>query len=236
MHIDLFSQIATDSVQEALNKIATSTVTEKSLSIFELVAYGGWAIMGPLALMSLVTIYILIERMISLRSAISLDKDFLNKVRDYVHEGKLDSARNLCATARSPAARMVEKGINRFGSPVREIEAAMEGVGRTEIGRLERGVGLLSLFSKLAPMFGFIGTIIGVIKIFYEIALADNISIGIIAGGLYQKMITSAAGLIVGMMAFTAYFIINNLVDRAEALMDDTGQQFLDIIQEPQKA
>ena len=131
---------------------------------------------------------------------------------------------------------MVEKGLQRMGKPAKEIESAMESAGRIELTSLEKGTSLLKLIARLAPMFGFIGTIIGVIKIFYEIALADNISIGIIAGGLYQKMITSAAGLIVGMMAFTAYFVINNLVDRAEALMDDTGQQFLDIIQEPQKA
>jgi biopolymer transport protein ExbB len=134
--------------------------------------------MGPLALMSLLTVYILIERVMAIRSAQRLDPDFMNKVRDYVHEGKLDSAKNLCANSRSPIARMIEKGISRIGSPTRDIEHAMESVGKLEIAQMERGVGMLSLFAKLAPLFGFIGTIVGVIKIFYEIALADNISIG----------------------------------------------------------
>jgi biopolymer transport protein ExbB len=207
-----------------------------SLSVWDLIKLGGWYIMGPLALMSLIAVYVLIERVLALTNARKLDKDFMPKVRDYIHEGKLDSARNLCANSSSPIARVVEKGIMRIGSPIKEVESAMEGAGRMVVSRLERGIGLLSLFAKLAPMFGFIGTIIGVINIFYRISLTDNISVGDISEGLYQKMVTSAAGLIVGIISFTAYFVVNHLVERVVEKIDGTGQDFLDLLREPQKS
>lgn len=240
MLLEFFAQIqnGTDSVRQALETLQSTAAapTEKSISVWDLLSYGGWYIMGPLAIMSLVAVYILIERVLALNSARKLDKDFMNKIRDYVHEGKLDSAKNLCANSTSPVARVVEKGLSRIGSPVKEIESAMEGAGRLAVSRLERGIGLLSLFAKLAPMFGFIGTIIGVINIFYRISLTDNISVGDISGGLYQKMVTSAAGLIVGIVSFTAYFVVNHLVERVVERIDGTGQDFLDLLREPQKA
>jgi len=240
MLLDLIAQIqsGTDSVRQALESLqsAAAAPAEKSISVWDLLSYGGWYIMGPLALMSIVAIYILIERVLALNSARKLDPDFMHKVRDYVHEGKIDSARNLCANNRSPVAQVIDKGISRIGSPVKEIESAMEGAGRVAVSRLERGIGLLSLFAKLAPMFGFIGTIIGVINIFYEISLSDNISVGIISKGLYQKMVTSAAGLIVGIVSFTAYYVVNTLVDRVVEKIDGTGQDFLDVLREPQKS
>ncbi|MBS1546600.1 MAG: MotA/TolQ/ExbB proton channel family protein, partial [Bacteroidetes bacterium] len=157
-------------VVEAAQQVVTAPVVVNTpadqLSLWDLISFGGWWIMGPLALMSIITVYVVIERSIILRKALSLEKDFMPKVRDYMHEGKIDSAKNLCAQSASPGARMVAKGIQRMGMPAREIEGAMETVGRVETGRLERGITMLSLFAKLAPMFGFIGTIIGVIKIF----------------------------------------------------------------------
>lgn len=240
MSLELFAQIndVADSARQTLQALQASPAqpTEKSISVLELLSYGGWYIMGPLVLMSMVAVYILVERVIALNKALKLDGDFIHKIRDYVHSNKLDSARNLCDNSGSPVARVVGRGIARIGSPAKDIETAMEGAGRMEVSRLERGIGLLSLFAKLAPMFGFIGTIIGVINIFYKIALADNISVGDISEGLYQKMITSAAGLIVGIVSFVAYFIVNHLVERVVEKIDETGQRFLDLLRETPKA
>ena len=240
MSLELFAQIqdVADSARQTLQAVQSSPIqpTEKSISLLELLSYGGWYIMGPLALMSIIAVYILIERVITLNKARKVDGDFMHKIRDYVHSNKLDSARNLCDNSSSPVARVIGRGIARIGSPAKDIETAMEGAGRLEVSRLERGIGLLSLFAKLAPMFGFIGTIIGVINIFYEISLSDNISVGNISEGLYQKMVTSAAGLIVGIVSFTAYFAVNNLVERVVEKIDGTGQQFLDLLRETPKA
>lgn len=231
--VDAARQVAEQAQQAA--PAVVNTPTQDTLSLWELISLGSWWIMGPLALMSLVTVYVVIERSMALRKALKQDKDFMPKVKDYIHEGKIDSALNLCAQSGSPSARMVEKGIQRMGKPAREIETAMETAGRVEMTRLERGASLLSLFAKLAPMFGFIGTIIGVIKIFYDISLTDNISISVISTGLYQKMVTSAGGLIVGIIAFVGYHMLNSLLDRVSARMEETSMSFMDVLHAPTK-
>lgn len=224
-----------EAAQQAVTAPVVAHVPADQLTLWQLISFGGWWIMGPLALMSLVTVYIVIERSLILRRALREEKDFMPKLRDYIHEGKVDSARNLCEHSGSPGARMVGKGIQRMGQPAKEIEGAMETVGRIEIARLERGITFLSLCAKLAPMFGFIGTIIGVIKIFYDISLTDNISIAVISEGLYQKMVTSAAGLIVGIIAFICYHIVSTLMDRVIARMETSSMEFMDLLHEPTK-
>ncbi|MEO8068172.1 MAG: MotA/TolQ/ExbB proton channel family protein [Flavobacteriales bacterium] len=236
MHIP-FLQLGTDSARQVLDAIANQPPTpQNALSVWQLIQYGGWYIMVPLALMSLFTVYILIERMMAMRAALKLDNDFMAKVRDYVHDNKIDSAKNLCSSSRSPIAHVVGKGVSRFGSPMEDIESAMQNAAEVEMSKLERNVGTLSLFSKLAPMMGFIGTIIGVINIFYRISLTDNMSIGGIAEGLYQKLVTSGGGLIVGIVAFTAYHILNAMADRVAARMSQTGMEFMDMLHEPPKS
>jgi biopolymer transport protein ExbB len=241
MHFLLNAQMQQSAAQvvEAAQQVVTAPVVTNTppdqLSLWQLISFGGWWIMGPLALMSIITVYVVIERSIALRKALREERDFMPKVRDYIHEGKIESAQHLCAQSGSPGATMVAKGIQRMGLPTREIEAAMETAGRIEATRLERGITLLSLFAKLAPMFGFIGTIIGVIKIFYDISLTDNISISVISEGLYQKMVTSAAGLLVGIIAFVGFHIVNTLMDRVIARMESTSMAFMDLLQEPTK-
>ena len=238
MQMPLFAQVQqnVDAARQMLEQTTAAVPPpQDTLTIWDLLLLGGWWIMLPLALMSLITVYVVIERSIALSKARKEDKDFINKVRDYMHEGRTDSARNLCAQSTSPSARMVEKGLQRIGKPAKEIETAMENVGRLEVARLERGIPMLSMFAKLAPMFGFIGTIIGVIKIFYDISLQDNISISVISTGLYQKMVTSAAGLIVGIIAFIGYFFLNQMVERAADKMERTSLAFIDMLQEPAK-
>lgn len=223
-------------VQQATEQaITTPTAPPDTITILDLISYGGWGIMIPLAIMSLVTVYITIERIMALAKANASDKDLMDRVKDHVHDGKIESALNVCATAGTPSARMVQKGLQRMGKPTKEIESAMETVGQLEMAKYERGVGLLSLVAKLAPMFGFIGTIIGVIKIFYDISLTDNISIGVISSGLYQKMVTSAAGLIVGIIAFACFFIVSTMLNRLETRLNGTALAFMDMLQEPLK-
>lgn len=210
-------------------------VASDTTTVWELLSYGGAGIMIPLALMSVAVVYITIERILALSKALKSDRDLLDRVRDHVHDGKIESALNACANHGTPSARIVEKGLRRIGKPMKDIESAMETVGVLEMARMERGVGVLSLVAKLAPMFGFVGTIIGVIKIFYDISLTDNISIGVISSGLYQKMVTSAAGLIVGIIAFACYFIVSNMLNRLEARLTGAALMLMDILEEPQK-
>ncbi|HRH69845.1 MAG: MotA/TolQ/ExbB proton channel family protein [Flavobacteriales bacterium] len=242
MHLPLFAQIQETTTQAAREAVAAAqqgldvpTTPPDTITVWELLSYGGWGIMLPLAIMSVLVVYITIERLLALGKALKSEKDLLARVRDYVHEGKVDSALNACAQNGTPSARVIEKGLQRMGKPNKEIESAMESVGQLEMARLERGVGLLSLVAKLAPMFGFIGTIIGVIKIFYDISLTDNISIGVISSGLYQKMVTSAAGLVVGIIGFACYFMVSSMLDRLETKLNGSALAFMDILQEPLK-
>jgi biopolymer transport protein ExbB len=147
----------------------------------------------------------------------------------------MDAAKALCKNTEAPAARMVEKGISRIGKPMKEIEEAMESVGKLEINRMEKNLSVLSLIGRVAPIFGFIGTIIGVIKIFYDISLTDNISIGVISSGLYVKMITSASGLTIGLIAFIGYYILNTMLDKTINKMETTSMEFIDLLHAPGK-
>ena len=242
MHLPLFAQIQETTTQAARDAVAAAqqgpdvpTTPPDTITIWELLSYGGWGIMLPLGIMSVLVVYITIERLLALSKALRSEKDLLARIRDYIHEGKVDSALNACAQNGTPSARVIEKGLQRMGKPNKEIESAMETVGQLEMARLERGVGLLSLVAKLAPMFGFIGTIIGVIKIFYDISLTDNISIGVISSGLYQKMVTSAAGLVVGIIGFACFFMVSSMLDRLETKLNASALAFMDILQEPLK-
>ncbi|HEY9123817.1 MAG TPA: MotA/TolQ/ExbB proton channel family protein, partial [Bacteroidales bacterium] len=160
---------------------AAKTQAEKSMTLWELTLKGGW-IMIPLAILAFVAIFIFIERFLAIRKAASFESNFIDRIKDYIHEGKIDAALNLCSSTDRPVARMIEKGIKRIGRPIKEIEDSIEIVGKFEVYNLEKNLVILGVIAGIAPMFGFIGTIAGVIKIFYNISLADNISIGLIAG------------------------------------------------------
>ena len=223
-------------IDTAKNAMAGMPVAPKqdSLSLWELIVKGG-PIMIPMGILSVLTVYFFIERFITIRKASKLENNFMNHIKDYVHNGNMDAAKALCTNSVSPVARMVEKGILRIGKPIKEIEEAMEGIGKLEINRMERNLSVLSLIGRIGPIFGFIGTIAGVIKIFYDISLTDNISIGVISSGLYQKMITSASGLFVGLLAFIGYYILNAMLDRTINKMETASVQFIDMLQEPGK-
>lgn len=191
--------------------------------------------MIPIGIMSVLAVYLMIERFITISRASKVDNGFMANVKSMLLEGKTDAALSMCRSNNSPIARLLEKGIKRLGKPVKEIESAVENTGKLEIYKLEKNLAYLGIIAGIAPMFGFIGTISGVIRIFYNISLADNVSISLIAGGLYEKMITSAAGLLVGIIAHIGFHYLNAMIDRVSFQLESTTVEFIDLIQEPTK-
>ena len=215
--------------------VATAVATQQpTLNLLDLIMKGGW-IMIPIGILSVITVFLTIERFITIQHAGKVDTAFLANIKVMLLDGKAESALNVCKSTNTPIARLLEKGIKRLGKPIKEIESAVENTGKLEIYKLEKHLSYLGIIAGIAPMFGFVGTISGVIKIFYNISLADNISIGLIAGGLYEKMITSAAGLIVGIMAHIAFHYLNTMIDRVSFQLESTTVEFIDLIQEPTK-
>lgn len=224
-----------DSIAKPVVQAATESMQKvDELSLWSLIQKGGW-ILIPIGILSVATVYIFVERLFVLMRAAKSPDNLIANVREQIQAGNIQSALMLCKGNSTPDARMLEKGLNRIGFPLEEIENAMEGVGKKELSRIEKNVGILAVISGVAPMFGFVGTIMGVIKIFYNISLADNISIGLIAGGLYEKMITSAAGLIVGIVSFVLYHYLNFTADRIAKRMEATALDFMDMLHDPVK-
>jgi biopolymer transport protein ExbB len=217
-----------DSVNAAVNAAARA---DGGLSLIDLILAGGW-IMLPIFLLSLVSLYIIIERYITIRRAAGNPESFMNGIRSLMVKGDLPGAKMLCAQNPSPLARMVEKGLRRIGLPLKEIETSVENVGKIEIARLEKNISILGIIAGIAPMLGFVGTIIGVIKIFYAINATGEFGIAQIAGGLYTKMVTSAAGLIVGIIAHVGYHWLSILVERMVFRMENSAIEFMDILQD----
>ncbi len=239
--LQIVSNAATQAVDTAKNTIAQlpSSVTagvpkQASLSLLDLIMKGG-LIMIPMGILSVLTIYFFFERFMVINKSSKLDKNFMNSIKDFIYNGNIDAAKSLCRNTVNPSARIIEKGVSRIGKPIKEIEEAMESVGKLELNKMEKHLSVLSLIGRIAPIFGFIGTIGGVIKIFYDISLTDNISIGVISTGLYQKMITSASGLVIGLMAFVGYYILNAMLDKTIHKMETVSVEFIDLLQEPTK-
>lgn len=220
---------------DTLNKSLPVTTPPPSMSLLELIIKGG-PVMVPLLLLSILMVYLTIERSIILSRASKTDTgSMMDSIKEFVMAGKIDAAIAYCKKEDSPVSRMIEKGIRRIGKPLPEIEEDIESVGKMELYKLEKNIGLLGTIAGIAPMFGFLGTIFGVIKIFYNISLADNISIGNIADGLYVKMITSAAGLMIGILAYICHHLLVMWMDRIVNKMENTAIEFMDILQEPTK-
>ena len=221
-------QIVADTAATAKGAVAQ----QQTLNLFDLIMKGGW-VMYPLAVLSVISVYLIVERYITISRASKVDPSFMSNIKHMLLEGKTDAALSLCRSVNTPIARLLEKGIKRLGKPVKEIESAVENTGKLEIYKLEKNLSYLGIIAGIAPMFGFVGTISGVIKIFYNISLADNISIGLIAGGLYEKMITSASGLVVGIIAHIGFHYHNTMIDRVSFQLESTTVEFIDLIQEP---
>ena len=219
---------ATDTAAAHATALAAAT---PSLSLVELIAKGGW-IMLPIFILLFVALYIMIERYLTIRRAAGQPEAFMLGIRALMVKGDLPAAKKYCEDHPSPLARMVEKGLRRIGLPITEIEASVENVGKIEVARLEKNISILGIIAGIAPMLGFVGTIIGVIKIFYAISSSGEFGITQIAGGLYTKMVTSAAGLIVGIIAHIGYHWLSLLVERMVFRMENSAIEFMDILQD----
>lgn len=220
--------IATDTAAAHANAMANAA---PGLSLVDLLLKGGW-VMLPILLLLLVSVYIIAERYLTIRRAGGDPESFMTGIRALMVQGNLQGAKLYCAQNPSPLARMVEKGLRRIGLPITEIEASVENVGKIEIARLEKNISILGIIAGIAPMLGFVGTIIGVIKIFYAISSSGEFGITQIAGGLYTKMVTSAAGLIVGIIAHIGYHWLSILVERMVFRMENSAIEFMDILQD----
>lgn len=226
-------QIALDTASKAAATIASQT-PQDSLSLLQLIEKGGWILL-PIGILSVIAIFLIVERWLTINKASKVDPNFMNNIRSLLLDGKTEAALTLCRSTNTPIARLLEKGIKRLGRPIKEIESAVENTGRLEIYKLERNLSYIGIIAVIAPMFGFVGTVWGVIKIFYNLSMADNISISLVAGGLYAKMITSAAGLVVGIVAHIGFHYLSAMIDRVSYQIESTAVDFIDLIQEPTK-
>jgi biopolymer transport protein ExbB len=192
--------------------------------------------MVPIVLLSVVAVYIFTERYFAIQRAAKLDINFMNRIKDYIHEGKLDSALALCASYRNPAARMIEKGIKRIGKSLSDVGTAIENTGKLEIYKLEKGLPLLATVAGGAPMIGFLGTVMGMIRAFYDMSTAgNNLDVSLLSSGIYTALVTTVAGLIVGIVAYFAYNILVARVEKVVYQLEGTTTEFLDLLHEPAK-
>jgi biopolymer transport protein ExbB len=208
--------------------------TGEELRFIELLFKGGW-VMLPLALLAFMGLVIFVERYLTIRKASKDEMNLMLQVKQSVKSAKLDSALAICRNSNTPLGRMLEKGLLRIGRPIKDIEGAIENVGKLEVSKLEKNISILGIIAGIAPMLGFVGTIIGVITIFHEVSVKGIIEIGTISGGLYVKMITSATGLIIGIIAYVLYHILNIMVDRIILKMETDAIEFIDLLEEPGK-
>lgn len=206
----------------------------KEMNLLDMAIAGGFT-MIPLALMLILAVYIIIERIMVLKKASQEDQTFMNRIKDYIFEGKIDSALNLCKATNTPSARMVEKGISRLGRPMNDVLVAIENVGNLEIGKLEKGFGILATISGGGPMLGFFGTVVGMVQAFFVIASkGDNtIVLSDLASGIYTAMVTTVAGLIVGIIGYFGYNYLVSRVDNIMRTLETRNIEFLDMLNEP---
>ncbi|WP_153796640.1 MotA/TolQ/ExbB proton channel family protein [Foetidibacter luteolus] len=215
-----------------LNTATEAAQTAEKINLWSLLDKGGW-LMYPLYLLFAASIFVFIERLIAISKAAKIDANFMSIIRDNIMSGNVASARSLAKNTNNPVARMIEKGVQRIGKPIEIIEKSMENVGKLEMYKMERNLSILSLIAGIAPMFGFLGTIIGMVQLFYNINSTGNFELSVIAGGIYVKMITSATGLIIGLMAYVGYNFLSTQVDKTANKMEAASAEFLDILQEP---
>ncbi len=226
-----FLQIA-DTAQQIANSAVTDQNKDGSLSFFEVITMGGW-IMLPLGLMLLAAIYVFAERYIAIKNASKIDQNFMNIIRDHIVSGNVAAARSFAKNTANPVARIIDKGIQRLGKPIEAIERSMDNVGQLEMYKLEKNLGILSVISKAAPIFGFVGTLIGLMQLFSNIHDANEVEIGVISQGIYTKLITSISGLVIGLLAYLGYNFLNTQIDKTANKMELASSDFLDVLQEP---
>lgn len=212
---------------------ATAIVTKETMSLFDLAAKGG-LIMIVLGILSLIAVYIFVERWLAIKNASNIDVNFMNNIKDNIHEGKIKAALNLCQRNNSPVARMIEKGVERIGRPLNDIQTSVENVGSLEVARLEKGMPILASIAGGAPMIGFLGTVIGLVQAFYNMSTSGNtIQISELSGGIYVAMVTTIGGLIVGIFAYFAYNYLVTRINHVVYSMESKTIEFMDLLNEP---
>ena len=207
---------------------------EESINLLTMAQYGGW-IMIVLALLLAFAIYLFIERIVVLTKATKEDKTFMNRIRDYIKDGNIDSATKLCQRTNTPSARMIEKGITRIGRPMQDVQVAIENVGNLEVSYLEKGLVLIATIAAGAPMLGFLGTVLGMVQTFFNMAqnASGVIEISSLSEGMYQAMVTTVGGLIVGILAMFAYNFLVSRIDRVIRQLESRTMEFMDLLNEP---
>lgn len=223
--------ISPDSVSAVTSATQVSNA-DAEMNILNLLEKGGW-VMIPIFILFAIALFLFFERYFYIRKTAKLDNTFLYSIREMLYSGNVKGAINYCKNSQYPIARLLEKGLNRLGSPIRDIETAIENTARVEIYNMEKNLTYLSAIAKIAPMFGFLGTVSGMIRTFHNISVANKIDISTIASGIYEKMVTSATGLIVGIIAYFFYTILTSMIDRAVNKMEITAIDFLDILHKP---
>jgi biopolymer transport protein ExbB len=229
--MNAFIILQTDLTQAAQSVVAQPG--EIKMPLFDLAVKGG-ILMIPIALLLLVAVYIFFERLYAIKQATKVDPNFIDRIKDYIHEGKIEPAIKLCQSSNKPISRMIEKGINRLGRPLQDVNTAIENVGNLEIANLEKGLYLLATSAGAAPMLGFLGTVTGMVRAFYDMAMAgNNINIQLLSSGIYQAMVTTVAGLIVGILAYFAYNVLVAKVEKVVNLLESSSLEFMDLLNEP---
>jgi biopolymer transport protein ExbB len=235
MSLLLTIQNATAQLSDVMPDLSSSVqqATEAHINTFELALKGGW-IMIPIALLLFISIAIFFERVLVIKKAEKEDSSFMHKIKDYIHEGKINSAINLCKSADTPYARMVEKGISRLGRPMNDIQVAIENVGNIEIAKLEKGFTWITTTAGVAPMLGFLGTVTGMVRAFFDMANAgSNVDITLLSSGIYEALVTTVAGLIAGIIALFGYNYLVSEVNGVINKMEARSMEFMDLLNEP---
>jgi biopolymer transport protein ExbB len=219
-------------VADTIAKVASPQKFD-SLNIWDLTLKGG-IIMIPIVLMSFLAIYIFVERYLTIQKAGKDDPNFMNNIRDFIHNNRLDSALALCKNNQTPLARMIEKGLTRLGKPLNDINAAIENVAKLEVTRLEKNIAALATLAGAAPMLGFLGTVTGMVKAFYNMAKAgNNIDIQLLSSGIYEAMVTTVGGLVVGILAYICYNVLVARVEKVVFVLEARTTEFMDLLNEP---
>ncbi|MFN0083131.1 MAG: MotA/TolQ/ExbB proton channel family protein [Ferruginibacter sp.] len=215
-----------------IDSTAAATAVTKSESVIGMLSKGG-PIMIPLGILFALAIYVFIERLLVIKKANVADENFMSIIRDQISNGNISAARSHAKNKDNPVSRMIDKGIQRIGKPIDAIEKSMENVGKLELYKMEKNITILSVIARIAPLFGFVGTIVGLVILLKEFATISNPSISQIADAMYIKLITSASGLIIGMLAYLGYSFLDTQVNRMANKMENASSEFIDILQEP---
>lgn len=222
---------AVDSLNHALQTVAQSAPQVATLSVLDLATKGGWIMIVLLAL-SLLAVFIFVRKLIQIRAAAREDKHFMARIRDYVTDGKVESAVKLCEDTNTPAARMVHKGLSRIGRPMQDVLVIIENVGNIEIGRLEKGLPILATIAAGAPMIGFLGTVTGMVRAFFDMANAGSagVDVALLSNGIYEALVTTVGGLVVGIATLFAYNYLVALLGKVQGIMETKTIEFMDLL------